>query len=106
MIDITAAFFLEGRIWVPMCIDWLDRMLDLGFVSQEDIENNCIQLLKLMYGNVDAAIQFFKTYQKHLPKMGMKQSLADPCVFYKKDKTGQTVFIVICFVGDSHCYLD
>jgi hypothetical protein len=42
-----------------------------------------------MYGNVDAAIHFFRTYRKYLiEKMGMSQSLADPCVFYKKNNKG------------------
>jgi hypothetical protein len=55
-----------------------------------------------MYGNVDAAIQFFKTYRKHLmEKMGMHQSLADPCVFYKKNDKGRTILIAICFVDDT-----
>jgi hypothetical protein len=77
-------------------------MLDLGFCSQEDIEQNCIQLLKSMYGNVDAAIRFFKTYQKHLmEQMGMRQLLADPCVFYKKNNEGRTILKAICFVDDT-----
>jgi hypothetical protein len=63
MIDIMAAF-LEGTIRVPTFIDWPDGMLDLGFTCEKDLEKNCIQLLKSMYGNVDAAICFFRTYQK------------------------------------------
>jgi hypothetical protein len=101
MIDITAAF-LEGTIRVPTFIEWPDGMQDLGFASDDDMENYCIQLLKSMYGNVDAAIRFFKTYKKHLiENMFLKQSLADPCVFYKKDKSGRTTLIVICFVDDT-----
>jgi hypothetical protein len=33
--------------------------------------------------------------------MEMKQSLADPCVFYKHNKTGQTVLIAVCFVNET-----
>jgi hypothetical protein len=100
MINIIAAF-LEGTIRVPPFINWPYGMLDLGFASQEDIEQNCIQLLKSMYGNVNAAIRFFKTNQKLLmEKMGLKQSLADPFVFYKRNKAGQMVLIAICFVDD------
>ncbi len=55
-----------------------------------------------MYGNVDAAIRFFKTYKKHLIEiMLMVQSLADPCVFYKINKEGRTILIVLCFVNDT-----
>ena len=80
MIDITAEF-LEGTIKVPTFIDWPEGMQDLGFALQDNIDNFCIQLLKSMYGNVDVAIRFFKTYKKHLvEKMFMTQSLADPCV--------------------------
>ncbi len=101
MIDITAAF-LEGTIRVPTFIDWPDGMQDLGFASQDDIDNYCIQLLKSMYGNVDAAIRFFKTYKKHLiEKMQMVQAMADPYVFYKRNKDRRTILIVICFVGDT-----
>jgi hypothetical protein len=75
MIKIMAAF-LEG-------------MLELGFASDDDIDNYCIHLLKSMYGNVYAVIRFFKTYKTHLIKqMLMVQSLADLCVFYKRIKVG------------------
>jgi hypothetical protein len=30
----------------------------------------------------------------------MKQSLADPCVFYKRNKSGRTVLIAIFYVGN------
>jgi hypothetical protein len=36
-----------------------------------------------MYGNVDAALRFFKCYKKILLEMGLKQRKADPCIFYK-----------------------
>jgi hypothetical protein len=101
MIDITAAF-LEGTIRVPTFIDWPDGMLELGFASDNDIDNYCIQLLKSMYGNVDVAIRFFQTYKKHLiEQMLMVQSLVDPCMFYKRNKAGRTILIVICFVDDT-----
>ena len=70
--------------------------------SQDNLDNYCIQLLKSMYGNVDAAIRFFKTYKRHLTiAMKMTQSLADLCIFYKRDKTGRTVLIAICFVDNT-----
>jgi hypothetical protein len=95
--------FLEGMIRVPTLLDWLDGMQDLGFTSQDNIDNYCIQLvLKLMYGKVAAMITFFKTYKKQLIKqMLVVQSLADPCVFCKRNKCGRTVLIVICFIDDT-----
>jgi hypothetical protein len=58
--DIEAAF-LEGDMegGKPTFIDSLDGMFELGFIDEKDIDENCIQLLKSMYGNVDAAIRFF-----------------------------------------------
>ena len=55
-----------------------------------------------MYENVDAAFRFFKAYKRHLMiKMKMTHSLADPCVFYMRDKSGRTVLIAICFVDNT-----
>jgi hypothetical protein len=65
MINILAAF-LEGTIRVDTFIDWPNGMNEMGFASQDHIDNFCIQLLKLMYENVDAAIRFFKAYKQHL----------------------------------------
>jgi hypothetical protein len=63
MIDIEAAF-LEGDMegGKPTFIDWPDGMFELSFIDEKDIDKNCVLLLKSMYGNVDAAIWFFRTY--------------------------------------------
>jgi hypothetical protein len=37
-------------------------MLEMGFATQEDFKEFCLQLLKRMYVNDDAALRFFKTY--------------------------------------------
>jgi hypothetical protein len=101
MIDIAAAF-LEGDMESPTFINWPAGMLEMGFATQEDLKKVCLHLLKSMYGNVNVALQFFKTYSAHLtgPMMGMQQSLADPCVFYKSNKNNKTVLIAVCFVDD------
>ena len=87
MIDIAAAF-LEGDMESPTFINWPAGMLEMGFATQEDFKKFCLQLLKSLYGNVNAALQFFKKYRSPLkgPMMGMQQSLVDPCVFYKRNK--------------------
>ena len=40
-----------------------------------------------MYGNVDAALRWIVTKTEYLTSedVGMIQSRADPCVFYKRD---------------------
>ena len=103
MIDIEAAF-LEGDMegGKPTVIDWPDGIFKLGFIDEKDIDENCILLLKSMYGNVDAAIRFFRTYRRHLlEKMKLEQSQADPCVFFKKNAKGMTVLIAITHVDDT-----
>jgi hypothetical protein len=100
LIDIGAAF-LEGKMDTATYIEWPTGMLELRFITQQEYEECSILLLKLMYGNVDAALKFFCTYKAHLLKvMGYKQSLADPCVFYKKNDKGQTVLFALIHVDD------
>jgi hypothetical protein len=77
-------------------------MFKLGFIDEKYIDENCIQLLKSMYGNVEAAICFFRTYRFHLiKKMNLVQSKADPCVFFKKDPADTAVLIAITHMDDT-----
>jgi hypothetical protein len=101
MINIEAAF-LEGDRDKPTSIKWPVGMLELRFITKEEFKESCIELMRSMYGNIDAAIKFFKTYKKHLLMViGLIRSMADPCVFYKKDEQGQrTVLIATVFVDD------
>jgi hypothetical protein len=46
------------------------------------MNTHCVELGKSMYGNVDAALRFFRTLKEHLVEnIGMKNSQSDPCVF-------------------------
>jgi len=61
-----------------------------------------IKLTKSMYGNVDAAIKFFKTLTELLTDedgMTMKQSKVDPCLFYLH-KDDELKLIVTVTVDD------
>jgi hypothetical protein len=101
LIDIRAAF-LKGEIYKATYIEWPTGMLELGFITQEGYKECCILLLKPMYGNVDAALKFFRTYNNHLIKlMGYKQSLADPCAFYMNNDKGHTLLFALIHVDDS-----
>ena len=53
-----------------------------------------------MYGCVQSPLMFFKTYAKHLKAMGLVQSLADPCIWYKHDQQGRLVLLVAVYVDD------
>jgi hypothetical protein len=99
-LDIEAAF-LEGDIDEPIYIELPEGMDELGFVTTEEMQTHCIELGKSMYGNVDAALRFFRTLKEHLTKnIGMKNSQSDPCVFYLKDDNGATKLIVASHVDD------
>jgi hypothetical protein len=76
------AAFLEGEIDKATYIEWPTGMLELRFITQEEFDNCCILLLKLMYESVDAALKCFRTYKCHLLKMmGYKPSLADNPIY-------------------------
>ena len=85
--DIEAAF-LETAIDTPMCIEWPDGMAELGFITEEEKRKFIILLQSGMHGNVDAAARYYEEFKKVVTDpegMNMKQSLADPCIFYKID---------------------
>lgn len=74
--------FLEGSIEEPTFIDWPDEMEYLGFITNKDREKYVIQLVKSMYGNVDAALRFFKELKHHIVnELKMNQSDADRVYF-------------------------
>ena len=100
--DIEAAF-LEAGMDIEMFIEPHPAMVICGFMTEEERKNTAIQLMKSMYGNVDAAIKFFKILAEHItnPKgMNMHQSLADPCVFLKFDNENKLILIVSVTVDD------
>eukprot|EP00980_Cylindrotheca_fusiformis_P029361 scaffold23450_cov211-Cylindrotheca_fusiformis.AAC.1 len=53
-----------------------------------------------MYGCVQSPLMFFKTYSKHLLAIGLTQSLADPCIWYKQDENYELLLIVAVYVDD------
>ena len=103
VIDVEAAF-LEGKIESPTFIEWPDGMVEFGFITEEERELYCIQLTKSMYGNVNAALIWFKTYENYLTKqMGMEQCRSDPCVFYLKEND-KVSLVTMIFVDDTTLY--
>ena len=101
VIDIEAAF-LEGEAKTRNFLEFPDGLLELGFVTQEESKTHCIEQLKSMYGNVDAALIFFETYKKYMEEIiGMIQSQVDPCVFYKRNDEGDTILIAVTHVDDT-----
>ena len=101
ILDVEAAF-LEGDLGVPMFLKIPDIMVRLGFLSKEQQEKYCIDLQSGMYGNVDAALRFFVKLVTFLvsDEVGMKQSLADPCVVYLKNDEGFPLVVGAITVDD------
>ena len=55
-----------------------------------------------MYGNVDAALQFFKKYSGILmTNLGLMPSQTNPCIFFKHNKAGKLNLLISMHVDDS-----
>lgn len=100
-LDVEAAF-LEPLMDTPMYITIHDALVACGFVTAEEQKEYCIRLLNSMYGNCDAALRWIKMFVQHLTseEVGMTQSLADPCVLYKRNDDGSPQLIVTLTVDD------
>ena len=48
-----------------MYLEWLESMRELGFITKEgEEEEKCLKLVRSMYGNVDAALRWQKSFIK------------------------------------------
>ena len=84
LVDIETAF-LHGNLKEIIFMDCPPGM-DHG-------EDECLQLLKTIYGLVQSARAFYRKLAEALKSIGFVQSLADPCLFIKNIKKG------VCFVA-------
>ena len=84
LIDIEAAFLnadLDSD--TPIYAEWPEGMVELGFITEQEREGNCIELTRPMYGGVDVPRLFMKTLKQHsTEEMKTVQSLVDPCLYY------------------------
>ena len=101
MFDVEAAF-LESKVETECYVEWPEGMSELGFMTKEEEESTCAMLNMAMYGQVDAALLWLRTYGDYLEsECKMKQSKVDPCIFYRKDeKTGELILILSVHVDD------
>jgi hypothetical protein len=60
--------------------------------QMEDFE--CVLLLKAIYGLVQAARQFWKTFTEAVAKIGFKPNDSDPCLLYREDNLGPCALIM------------
>ena len=99
-IDIEAAF-LEGRLGVPNFLEFPPGALGLGFITAEELATQCILLLGNIYGNVDAALIFYRLYAKFLVKIGFLRSITDPCCFFLRDENDNPKLLATIHVDDT-----
>ena len=62
--------------------------------------DECLLLLKTIYGLVQSARQFFKLWTQILKGMGFEPSPADPCLFVKGK--GEDIVIICLYVDDGY----
>ena len=89
MFDVEAAF-LNAELETAMYLKWPEAMLELGFITKEQQEKQCIKLIRSMYGNVDAALRWQKCFVQTCidpdGELKCEQSKVDPCILIKRGK--------------------
>jgi hypothetical protein len=85
IIDVETAF-LHGDLEKESYMDCPDGL------DQEVLE--CLLLLKMIYGLVQAARAFYKKYVALLKLCGFTKSPVDPCIMVRRDKLG-TVYMAL-----------
>ena len=98
--DVKAAF-LEGKINIPMFMEWPPGSVELGYVTEQNRRKQCIRLMGNIYGNVDAALRFYWLYAAYLIKLGFIRSKTDPCLFILKGEDGELNMLALCHVDDT-----
>ena len=66
--------------------------------------DECLRLLKSIYGTVQAAREWGLMFAKIMKDLGFKQSAADPCLFVRKNDKG--IALVIIYIDDGFCVGD
>ena len=80
-----------------------EAMITCGFVSREEAAQMAYELLKSMYGNVDAALRFFLLHRSILLSIGFVQSKKDPCLFFKLKEDKTLMLLSSSHVDDTLC---
>ena len=103
MFDVEAAF-LNAELETAMYLKWPEAMQELGFITKEQQEKQCIKLIRSMYGNVDAALRWQKCFVQTCidpdGELKCEQSKVDPCLLIKRDNYGNVKLLVVCYVDD------
>lgn len=67
-------------------------------------KDECLLLLKSIYGTVQAAREWGQLFASIMKDLGFTQSAADPCLFVRRDESG--IALVIIYIDDGFCVGD
>jgi hypothetical protein len=98
VIDVEAAF-LEAKLREEVYLEWPFGLYEFGYITYEELVDYIILLERAMYGLVQSPREYFMLYCAELRKLGLIQSAADPCVWFKV-VNGETVLIIVVYVDD------
>ena len=90
--DVETAF-LSGELEELIYMDCPEGM--------EHKDDECLLLLKTIYGLVQSARQYSKKFVSVLTAIGFKQCPADPCLFMRRDDAG--ICFILTYVDDNLC---
>ena len=68
--------------------------------GMETTGDECLKLIKTIYGLVQSARQFFKLWKQIMIDLEFKPSTADPCLFFKGK--GEDIILVCLYVDDGY----
>ena len=96
MFDVEVTAELETLVY----LEWPESMKELGFINKKQEEEQCMKLVRSMYGNVDVVLRWQKAFIKLCAddEIGCVQSHADPCMLCKRDETRKLQLIVAVYV--------
>jgi Reverse transcriptase (RNA-dependent DNA polymerase) len=99
--DVETAFLygtLEEEIYMDFPEGYTEYLLEKGlkYSSQE----NCVLLLRALYGLVQAARQWWKKITEFFAKLNFFATPADTCLFVKKKEENKTTTFIILYVDD------
>jgi Reverse transcriptase (RNA-dependent DNA polymerase) len=100
--DVETAFLysdLEESIWMRLPEGYVEFLKE---VHGKTIDPSlyCVKLLKGMYWLIQAARQWWKKFKTAMAKLNYYPSLADPCLFTKKETSTSSPSFVIIYVND------
>ena len=95
------AAFLNPNTEDNIYIEWPEDIVDLGITTKEFLEEYCILLGKLIYGNVDAALLWLIMLSKYLVnECNIKRRNADSCILFRKYEKGKSKIVMLVHVDN------